>query len=85
MWNNFAEITSLDPRIQNVLFSILHLSCSWNLPPAQFLTQFAVENDRSAVTLLMPKGMNEKLIDDHRKEYIIVIYGLKYNPDFWHC
>ena len=61
-----------------ILFTVLHLSYSWDLPPAQFLTQFAMEHDRSSITLYIPTGMSTKLINDHRKAIARYIFMSKY-------
>ena len=39
---------------------ILKLCPGWNLPPFQFISQFASKNDRTHLSMLVPIGMQWK-------------------------
>ena len=45
--------------ILSILF-ILKLCPGWNLPPFQFISQFASKNGRSRLSMLAPIGMQWK-------------------------
>ena len=54
---------------------VLKLCHGWNLPPVQFLSQFATINDRTQLSVSVPSDMTLKTMNSYYKELARSVYA----------
>ena len=53
----------------NILILCISLTFAWDIPPANFLCEFAIAHDRSSIIIYLPNNLSKEWINWHKNSF----------------